>query len=129
MTVRLGRRRRRLPAAGCGSATPGASLGRRPRRSSGKVTYKGKPLVRGTVVFEPDGPGREAHGRDPARRHLRTLHLQASGDGAVVGTHRVSVAGERGKSGKDNVPLKYKGYASSKIEPRSAQTGPSTRST
>ena len=28
----------------------------------GKVTYKGKPLTQGQIVFEPDNSGREAHG-------------------------------------------------------------------
>jgi hypothetical protein len=77
---------------------------------SGKVTYKGKPLTHGTVVFEPDA-GREAHGEIGPDGVYR-LSTFKQGDGAVVGAHRVSISGLN----KKDLPLKYHRPSSSEIE-------------
>jgi hypothetical protein len=59
----------------------------------GKVTYKGQPVSKGMVRFEPDG----GYGR-PATGRLQTdgsfvLGTNKEGDGVVAGSHRVSVSG------------------------------------
>jgi hypothetical protein len=79
----------------------------------GKVTYKGKLLTQGQIVFEPDNSGREAHGsiQPDGTFELSTF---AKGDGAVPGTHRIAVTS--GKVGKVVVPVKYKNTSSSKTE-------------
>jgi hypothetical protein len=79
----------------------------------GKVTFKGKPLTQGEIVFEPDGgAGREAHGNIQGDGTFELTTFKA-GDGAVPGTHRVAVSGT---SKKDAVPVKYKNTSSSKTE-------------
>ena len=97
-------------SAGCGSDA-GAYVGSTVP-VKGKVTYKGKPLTQGEIVFEPDSGGREAHGAigPDGGFELTTFN---KGDGAVPGTHRVAVSGT---SKKDGVPLKYKNVSSSKVE-------------
>lgn len=77
---------------------------------SGVVTYKGNPLTRGTVVFEPDA-GRPAHGAIQPDGHY-TLSTFKDGDGAVEGAHRVSISGLNRK----DLPLKYHSPSSSGIE-------------
>lgn len=96
--------------AGCGSQEGtyvGATV-----PVKGTVTYKGKPLSSGEVVFEPDSGGREAHGAIGADGTFE-LTTYNKGDGAVPGTHRVAVTGT---SKKDNVPVKFKHVSSSKFE-------------
>ena len=77
---------------------------------SGTVTYKGKPLTKGTVVFEPDA-GRPAHGAIQSDGRY-TLSTFKEGDGAVEGAHRVSISGLN----KKVLPLKYHSPSSSGIE-------------
>ncbi|WP_165072933.1 hypothetical protein [Paludisphaera rhizosphaerae] len=76
----------------------------------GIVTYKGKPLAQGTVVFEPDA-GREAQGEVGPDGSF-TLSTFAKDDGAVPGSHRVAVK----NISKSVLPLKYQNLASSGIE-------------
>ncbi len=96
--------------AGCGGAPEAAARLSTPVPVSGLVTYKGAPLTRGTVVFEPDA-GRPAHGeiQSDGRYTLTTFN---SGDGAVVGAHRISISGLNRKA----LPLKYHSPSSSQIE-------------
>jgi hypothetical protein len=76
---------------GCGGDTGKPKLG----RVSGKVTYNGKPVTKGTVSFIPaSGPG-IATGQSAAGEigpdgsyQLTTFE---GGDGAVLGEHRVIV--------------------------------------
>ena len=99
-----------LPCWGCGSDSGQLTGTTIPVK--GKVTFKGKPLTQGEIVFEPDSAGREAHGpiKSDGSFELTTFK---QGDGAVPGTHRVAVTGT---SKKDAVPLKYKNPSSSKTE-------------
>ncbi|MDZ7616435.1 MAG: hypothetical protein U1E05_05480 [Patescibacteria group bacterium] len=73
-------------AAGCGG---GSDLPMSPVR--GTVTYQGKPLARGEVVFTPvegtTGPQAVGHIQSDSSFQLRT----ANRPGAVVGKHRVTV--------------------------------------
>ncbi len=73
---------------------------------SGTITYKGKPVTKGEVNFVPEkGELRGAHGPiDEQGRY--TLGTFEPGDGAYVGTHRVSVV----SIGPDKpIPAKKKG--------------------
>ena len=104
----------------------GLWLDRRPVRRptvpvKGKVTYKGKPLTQGEIVFEPESAGREAHGGIQSDGTFE-LTTYKQGDGAVPGTHRVAVTGT---SKKDAVPTKYKNVSSSKtqVEVAEGKTG------
>src|SRR4051794_10007672 len=82
-----------LAAGGCGPAGP--QLG----EVHGKVTYKGKPLSFGSVVFVPAaGLGKEGPtgGGQPASDDIQAdgsyiLSTNAFGDGAIVGEGKVVV--------------------------------------
>ena len=92
---------------GCGSSEPKA-LSTAPVK--GTVTYKGKPLTKGSITFEPDGSGREAHGEiQPDGSFVLTTYKKD--DGAVIGTHRVAIVNAMPK-----VPVKYASASGSKIE-------------
>jgi hypothetical protein len=54
----------------------------------GTVTYKGRPVPHGTVMFQPDdGPAATGEIRDGAY----VLKTYRDGDGAVLGKHKVTV--------------------------------------
>ena len=95
--------------AGCGASSAEPPIGATvPVR--GVVTYKGKPLTQGTVVFEPDA-GREAHGPiQPDGSFVLTTFRKD--DGALPGAHRVSVADVP----KNVLPLKFRNAASTGLE-------------
>jgi hypothetical protein len=78
----------------------------------GKVTYKGQPVTKGSIKFEPDGFGREAHGQIQSDGTFVLTTLK-EGDGAVAGHHRVAVTGTGIKSPKDALAKKYGGVSSS----------------
>ena len=92
----------------------------------GKVTYKGKPLTEGQIIFEPDAGGREAHGsiQPDGTFELTTF---TKGDGAVTGTHRVAVTS--GKVGKQGVPSSTRTPAPRRPRSRSPRGRPNTWST
>jgi hypothetical protein len=76
---------------GCG---PGNGLNL--ARVSGKVTYKGEPVKKGTVFFMPD----ESKGTvgPPAVGALTSdgkyvLSTETAGDGVIVGQHKVGITG------------------------------------
>ena len=71
-----------LLLAGCNQRPPTAPV-------SGVVTYRGKPLTHGSIMFQPDAgpPGRSVIGPDGTF----TLWTFEEGDGAIVGRHRVRV--------------------------------------
>lgn len=76
----------------------------------GVVTYKGKPLTKGTVRFEPDA-GREAQG-DIGPDGSFALTTFAQHDGAVRGVHRVTVTGLP----RNVLPVKFHSAGSSPVE-------------
>lgn len=78
----------------------------------GKLSYKGVPLISGSVRFEPEDIGREAHGEI---RPDGTFEMSSftQGDGAVPGRHLVGITGTV-KGGRP-VPLKYKSPSASKL--------------
>src|SRR5205807_750630 len=96
-----------LSLTGCGSTNAGMAGKIVPVK--GIVTYRGKPVVKGTVRFEPDA-GREAEG--PIRADgTFVLTTFVSGDGAITGSHRVAVSAPR-----KTIPSRYSNYSLSRIE-------------
>jgi hypothetical protein len=78
-----------VPCWGCGTSNGQMS----PLLAvKGKVTYKGQPVAKGTIRFEPDGYGRPATGRLQSDGSF-VLTTNKEGDGVVAGAHRVSVSG------------------------------------
>jgi hypothetical protein len=72
-----------LLLAGCGSGRPETVP------ISGKITYAGKPVTQGKIVFYPEH-GRPATGEiGPDGSYSLTTFDQ--GDGAVLGKHRVTI--------------------------------------
>jgi hypothetical protein len=68
---------------GCGSGLPERG------KVTGKVTFNGKPVPEGTVTFYPK-TGRSATGRiQPDGTY--TLTTFDEGDGAIVGSHEVTI--------------------------------------
>ncbi|MGC8638300.1 MAG: hypothetical protein ACP5XB_00300 [Isosphaeraceae bacterium] len=93
-----------IPVSGCGiagSATPPTLI-----PVKGKVTYKGKPLTKGVVKFEPDGFGRKANGQIQSDGTF-VLTTAKEGDGVVAGHHQVSITGTGNRMGKELIPKKY----------------------
>ncbi len=78
----------------------------------GRVTYKGKPIEKGTVKFEPDGYGRNASGRLQSDGTFVLTTLK-DGDGVVAGQHRVTVTDTGVKSSKDVLANKWASAAAS----------------
>jgi hypothetical protein len=74
---------------GCGSSPSGPPAGAT-IPVKGKVTYRGKPLTRGTITFEPTDAGRDANGAIQSDGSF-TLTTFKDGDGAIPGTHKVKV--------------------------------------
>ena len=61
-----------------------------PVKVSGVVTLEGKPLADASVIFWPDGNGRQANGSTDSEGKF-TLTTQKAGDGALPGTYKVIV--------------------------------------
>ena len=97
-----------LPCWGCGqsSVTPVLTV-----PVKGKITYKGQPLTKGTIAFEPTDRGKDAFGEIQSDGTF-VLTTYKPNDGAVVGTHRVYVTGVS----KSALPLKYAQPSSSHVE-------------
>lgn len=62
---------------------------------SGKVTYRGKAVPTGTVMFVPGAGGPAATGEISSDGSYK-LTTYATGDGAVIGTHKVTVTALQG---------------------------------
>src|SRR3954453_15983538 len=96
-------------AGGCGPSPP--QLG----KVQGKVTYKGKPLGFGSVVFlpaaglgkeGPTGAGQPASG-DIQADGSYVLSTNAPGDGAIVGENKVVVVAIDPIKRKSVIPQRY----------------------
>ena len=85
----------------------------------GKVTFQGKPLQFGSVLFQPVGKGLPARGEIQSDGTF-VLGTYSGSDGAVVGKHKVRITcndtqnpdyklapGEEGMVGKSLIPEKY----------------------
>jgi hypothetical protein len=80
----------------------------------GKVFYKGQPLTKGMVKFEPDGYGRAANGKLDSDGNFVLTTLK-EGDGVVAGEHRVYIIGTGKTTGKELIPKKYLSPSTSKL--------------
>ena len=97
-----------LPLSGCGQSSA-AIPSTYPVK--GKVSFKGKPLTNGSIVFEPTDAGKDAYGKiQPDGTFELTTYKEK--DGAVVGSHRVYVTG----LSKSVIPVKFMHASSSKVE-------------
>jgi hypothetical protein len=92
-----------VPCWGCGPAS-GALPTLIPVH--GKVTYKGRPVTKGVVRFEPDGYGRMAEGQIQSDGTFELSTLK-QGDGAVPGQHRVTISEFDQSLAKDRALRKY----------------------
>lgn len=83
-----------LAAAACFAACAGCGPGRPATATvQGKVTYQGKPVVEGTIVFYPE-KGRPATGTLAPDGSYRLTTFDAN-DGAMLGPHRVTIEARR----------------------------------
>jgi hypothetical protein len=103
-----------VPAWGCGAVGGGGEQLPSLIPVKGKVTYKGRPVTKGMVRFEPDGYGR------PARGELQSdgsfvLTTTKAGDGVVTGPHRVSIAASDKSIANDRAFRKYASPNTSKL--------------
>ena len=98
---------------------------------NGKVTYRSKPVAGGTVTFIPDAGGPPASGELNADGTF-TLTTYKSGDGAVVGKHKVFIVAMEDMTGKlpeqrnptppPTVPMKYTSLATTPLTADVAET-------
>jgi hypothetical protein len=93
-----------LPSGGCGTPAGGGAAGMIPVK--GKVTYKGQPVTKGVVRFEPDGYGRMATGQIQSDGTFVLTTLK-EGDGVVAGEHRVTIEGFDKSLARDRALKKY----------------------
>lgn len=107
--------------------------------AKGKVTYKGKPLEFGTVIFIPEkGPAATGQIQSDGTFVLET-GTQSGGvrKGAVVGKHKVEIRcmenqrpgfkppeGQEMPAGKSLIPTKYNQADSSKLTAEVTAKGP-----
>ncbi len=97
---------------GCGGSSASLSVSTAPVK--GKATYKGIPLTRGSISFEPESGGREANGTiEPDGTFVLTTYK--AGDGAVIGVNRVGFS-STSQAGKEAVPVRFRNYSSSKLQ-------------
>jgi hypothetical protein len=93
-----------VPCWGCGSG--GGSVASSLIQVKGKVTYKGQPVTKGVVRFEPDGYGRNATGQLQSDGTF-VLSTLKEGDGVVAGEHRVSIEGFEQSLAKERALRNY----------------------
>jgi hypothetical protein len=80
----------------------------------GKVSYKGKPLAKGTVRFSADGYGRDASGQlQPDGTY--EIGTMKPGDGTTAGSHRVFITEVEKSLSKDKAFQKYASPVASKL--------------
>jgi len=121
-----------LGQAGC--SNNGLNLG----KVRGKVTYKGEPVTAGEILFMPD----ESKGTTgpPALGSISSdgsyeMSTEESGDGAIVGVHKVGIVGrdpkpvDQGKAITDASPADdiLKAKASMGAPAKKGVTGPTVR--
>ena len=78
-----------LLLAGCGGPSRPATV-----PVSGRVTYQGKPVPLGQIVFYP-AKGRPAMGAIGADGSYRLTTFETAGDGATPGRYRVTIQATR----------------------------------
>jgi hypothetical protein len=76
-----------LALVGCGPSLPETAT------VSGRVTFNGKPVPRGRVVFQPEKGRQASAALDADGRY--TLTTFKDGDGALLGKHIVTITASR----------------------------------
>lgn len=99
------------PCWGCGSSS-GTPVTLIPVK--GKVTYKGQPVTKGVIQFEPDGYGRPARGQLQSDGTFELTTLKP-GDGVVAGEHRISFRDFDKSLAKDRALKKYESPNTSRL--------------
>ncbi len=68
---------------------------------SGRITLDGKPLMRATIVFQPDSedknPGPGAVGKTDMEGRYRLTLMTGKTEGAIIGKHKVERHFVRGR--------------------------------
>ena len=90
-------------AAGCGPARPGLLP------AEGVVMLDGKPLAEASVIFQPTAGGRPATGVTDAEGRFKVGTFKPR-DGALPGTHVVTIARSEGTSPSDTRWISPKVY-------------------
>jgi hypothetical protein len=113
-----------VAAAGCGGQGQHKTAVVR-----GTVKYKGKPVPNGTVNFIPEGNGPSATG-ELGPDGTYTLTTYKSGDGAVLGRHKVVIVAMQDQAGKlpeerspTPPPIVPTAYTSPATTPLTAEVG------
>lgn len=99
---------------GCGDPAPPPLA-----KVNGKVTYQGKPLTMGRVLFVPIAPKQDGSREYPAGGSIGEdgnyeLTTIEKGDGAAIGEHKVVVMAMTGGAAPSGF---YNGEAASKAKP------------
>lgn len=105
--------------SGCGSKFPETAS------VKGTVSYGGKPVGNGTILFTPEGKGNAATGEIQADGTFQLTTFQRN-DGAVVGAYKVSMfinppgvpgnPGQEFAGGKPPIPVKYNSPTTSDLK-------------
>jgi len=84
-----------LVFAGCGGSNPD----QKPTANvKGTISYQGKPLERGEIIFFPEFGAKIGHGQiQPDGSYELTTYEE--GDGALLGKHEVAIISERDMEG------------------------------
>lgn len=102
-----------LSLMGCGSSGP--PMG----RVSGKITYQGKPVTKGSVSFVSTEPERPNANGPIGTDGYYSLQTTLPGDGAQVGDYLVSISGKSPDELNDPLPgvvVKIKSAVPAKFE-------------
>lgn len=92
---------------------------------TGKVTYKGKPIPEGTIMFVPQS-GFAAAGTINADGTYRLISGKP-GDGAVIGRHKIAVIPPfQPQAGYPSFPKKYQDAETSGLVAEVGKDGPNT---
>jgi len=83
---------------GCGSDGP------QRYRLQGLVTYEGKPVPAGTIIFEPDASQKNDGPQGLATIHDGVFDSSRGGKGTVGGPHRITILGCDGASISETSP-------------------------
>jgi hypothetical protein len=83
-------------------------------RVTGKVSYQGKPVIKGSVVFVATGNTRNATGQLDPNGYYK-LQTETAGDGAELGDYQVTVYAH------DEQVLQYTPTVPVKVERRSPE--------
>lgn len=76
-----------LFVSGCGSGNDMASV-------TGKITFQNQPVPEGTITFYPESGGRPSSGQIQSDGTYKLSSIEP-GDGAMIGTHKVTIEARR----------------------------------